>query len=179
MCRVLGRVPTVGTFRRLYVNSISNGWVFLFIVGGVDDHAVIDIRCIEEADRPFFWIKRFGFAASLLYDLVGYLETFLCFVDLSHSFTEIDVHPTLLHNNDEGRNGFIEFCLNSRILLGKDCLVDHTIQDELNVNVGKRKKRMAFVSGSPPVKKARTEGVVISDSWPSTEKIFLLIADAY
>ncbi|GJZ93209.1 hypothetical protein Tco_0665274 [Tanacetum coccineum] len=27
---------------------------------------------------------------------------------------------------------------------------------------------MAFVSGSPPVKKARTEGVVISDSWPST-----------
>ncbi|GKF15947.1 hypothetical protein Tco_0057409, partial [Tanacetum coccineum] len=37
-------------------------------------------------------------------------------------------------------------------------LVDHTIQDELNVNVGKRKKRVAFVSGSSPMKKARTEG---------------------
>ncbi|GJW33889.1 hypothetical protein Tco_0053921 [Tanacetum coccineum] len=43
-------------------------------------------------------------------------------------------------------------------------LVDHTIQDELDVNVGKRKKRVAFVSGSPPVKKARTEGITISDS---------------
>nr|GFB25747.1 hypothetical protein [Tanacetum cinerariifolium] len=47
-------------------------------------------------------------------------------------------------------------------------LVDHTIQDTLNVNVGKRKKRMAFVSGSLLVKKAWTEGVVISDSRPST-----------
>nr|GEX94675.1 putative transposase (putative), gypsy type [Tanacetum cinerariifolium] len=40
--------------------------------------------------------------------------------------------------------------------------------DELNVNAGKMKKRVAFVSGSPHVKKARTEGVIISDSWPST-----------
>ncbi|GKD66676.1 hypothetical protein Tco_1308784 [Tanacetum coccineum] len=47
-------------------------------------------------------------------------------------------------------------------------LVDHTIQDELNVNVGKRKKIVAFVSGSPLVKKAGTEGVVIYDSRPST-----------
>ncbi|GKD23576.1 hypothetical protein Tco_1225279 [Tanacetum coccineum] len=29
-------------------------------------------------------------------------------------------------------------------------LVDHTIHDELNVNSGKRKKMVAFVSGSPP-----------------------------
>nr|GFD06693.1 hypothetical protein [Tanacetum cinerariifolium] len=47
-------------------------------------------------------------------------------------------------------------------------LVDHTIQDELNVNSGNRKKRVAFVSGSPPVKKARIKGIVISDSRPST-----------
>ncbi|GKC63916.1 hypothetical protein Tco_1096514, partial [Tanacetum coccineum] len=47
-------------------------------------------------------------------------------------------------------------------------LVDHTIQDELNDNSGKRKKRVAFVSGEPPVKKARTEGVIISDSRLST-----------
>nr|GFD55022.1 transposase (putative), gypsy type [Tanacetum cinerariifolium] len=47
-------------------------------------------------------------------------------------------------------------------------LVDHTIQDELNVNSGKRKKRVAFVSESPPVKKARAQGIVISDSRPST-----------
>nr|GEV15533.1 hypothetical protein [Tanacetum cinerariifolium] len=47
-------------------------------------------------------------------------------------------------------------------------LVDHTIQDELNVNVGKRKKRVAFVSGPPPAKKARTEGIIISNSRLST-----------
>ncbi|GKC42841.1 hypothetical protein Tco_1060563 [Tanacetum coccineum] len=47
-------------------------------------------------------------------------------------------------------------------------LVDHTIQDELNANSGKRKKRVDFVYGSLPVKKARTEGIVIYDSRPST-----------
>ncbi|GJZ35732.1 hypothetical protein Tco_0581549, partial [Tanacetum coccineum] len=47
-------------------------------------------------------------------------------------------------------------------------LVDRTIQDELNANSGKKKKRVAFASGSPPAKKARTEGIVISDSRPST-----------
>ncbi|GKD59388.1 hypothetical protein Tco_1296897, partial [Tanacetum coccineum] len=37
MCRVLGRVPTVGTFHRLYVNSIRNGWLSFSKRGGVDD----------------------------------------------------------------------------------------------------------------------------------------------
>nr|GFD14637.1 hypothetical protein [Tanacetum cinerariifolium] len=32
---------------------------------------------------------------------------------------------------------------------------------------GKQKKRVAFVFGLPPVKKARVKGIVISDSWPS------------
>ncbi|GKF92218.1 hypothetical protein Tco_0278937, partial [Tanacetum coccineum] len=40
-------------------------------------------------------------------------------------------------------------------------LVDRTIQDELNVNSGKKKKRVAFASGSPPTKKAQTEGTRI------------------
>ncbi|GKF35188.1 hypothetical protein Tco_0108388, partial [Tanacetum coccineum] len=47
-------------------------------------------------------------------------------------------------------------------------LVDHNIQDELNVNSGKRKKRVAFISGSPPLKKAQDEGIVISEARPST-----------
>nr|GEW59349.1 hypothetical protein [Tanacetum cinerariifolium] len=34
--------------------------------------------------------------------------------------------------------------------------------------MGKRKKQVAFIVGSPPVKKARTEGVVVSDSQPAT-----------
>ncbi|GKF43020.1 hypothetical protein Tco_0126362, partial [Tanacetum coccineum] len=47
-------------------------------------------------------------------------------------------------------------------------LVDHTIRDELNVNSGKKKKKVAFASGSPPAKKAWTEGIVNFDSRPST-----------
>ncbi|GKB47152.1 hypothetical protein Tco_0897905, partial [Tanacetum coccineum] len=47
-------------------------------------------------------------------------------------------------------------------------LVDHNIQDELNVNADKRKKRVAFVFGLPPMKKARTGGIVISEPRPST-----------
>ncbi|GKF44105.1 hypothetical protein Tco_0130657, partial [Tanacetum coccineum] len=47
-------------------------------------------------------------------------------------------------------------------------LVDHNIQDELNVNSGKRKKRVAFVFGSSPMKKAWAEGIVISEARPNT-----------
>nr|GEY07094.1 transposase (putative), gypsy type [Tanacetum cinerariifolium] len=54
-------------------------------------------------------------------------------------------------------------------------LVDHTIQDELNVNSGKRKKRVAFVSRSPPVKKARAEGIVISILGPARQASLLLL----
>nr|GEV44556.1 transposase (putative), gypsy type [Tanacetum cinerariifolium] len=124
-----------------------------------------------------------------------YTETFLCLVGLSPLFLETDVRTTLLHSNDE-EMGLLDFVnsanpfkvkIGERTLAENDVplitktedrvispslqtisLVDHTIQDELNVNVGKRKKRVAFVSRSPPMKKARTEGVVISDSRPST-----------
>ncbi|GKG55561.1 hypothetical protein Tco_0572201, partial [Tanacetum coccineum] len=41
--------------------------------------------------------------------------------------------------------------------------------DELNVNSGKRKKRVAFVSDLPLVKKAQVGGIVISNFWPSME----------
>nr|GEV39822.1 hypothetical protein [Tanacetum cinerariifolium] len=47
-------------------------------------------------------------------------------------------------------------------------LVDHTIQNEQNVNSSKRKKGVASISGSSPMKKARTEGIVIYDSRPNT-----------
>ncbi|GJS46463.1 hypothetical protein Tco_0596584 [Tanacetum coccineum] len=47
-------------------------------------------------------------------------------------------------------------------------LVDHTIHDELQVNTGKRMKRVAYVSRSLSMKKARAEGVVIPESRPAT-----------
>ncbi|GKD67383.1 hypothetical protein Tco_1309491, partial [Tanacetum coccineum] len=106
---------------------------------------------------------------------------------LSYSFTKTDIRPTLLYNNDEemGLLDFVNSANTFKVKNGEQTLaenedrvispslqtiglVDHTIQDEMNVNVGKRKKRVAFVSGSPPVKMARNEGGVISDSRPST-----------
>nr|GFA51838.1 hypothetical protein [Tanacetum cinerariifolium] len=53
-----------------------------------------------------------------------------------------------------------------KVRVGERTLADN--ENELNVNSGKRKKRVAFVFGSPPVKKARAEGIVIFYSQPST-----------
>ncbi|GJY81650.1 gypsy type transposase [Tanacetum coccineum] len=142
----------------------------------------VDLPCVELLNENRTLIRK-------------YPETFLCFVGLSRSFTEIDVRPTLLHDNDEemGLLDFVKSVDPFKVKVGERTLaenevplinetedrvispslqtislVDHTIQDELNVNSGKRRKRVAFVSGSPPAKKARTEGIVISDSRPST-----------
>ncbi|GKB33929.1 hypothetical protein Tco_0873330 [Tanacetum coccineum] len=89
MCRALSRIPTVGTFRRFYVNSISNGWDPL----SVDE--VVDLPCVELLNENRTLIRK-------------YLETFLCFVGLSRSFTNTDVRPTLLHDNDE-EMGLLDF----------------------------------------------------------------------
>nr|GEU34592.1 transposase (putative), gypsy type [Tanacetum cinerariifolium] len=88
MCRALGRILTVGSFRRFHVNSIRNGW-------------------------------------------------------LSYS--------------KRGEMGLLDFVKSA-----------DPFKDELNVTSRKQKKRVDFVSGSPPVKKVRAEGIVISDSRPST-----------
>ncbi|GKA13290.1 hypothetical protein Tco_0692936 [Tanacetum coccineum] len=117
MCRVLGRVPTVGTFRRLYVNSISNEMGFLDFVNSADPFKVkTDERTLAENEVPLLTETK---------DMV-----------ISHFPQSIS-------------------------------LVNHTIQNELSVNVGKRKKKVAFAAGSTPRKKARTEGVIISDSRPA------------
>ncbi|GKB92457.1 hypothetical protein Tco_0964729, partial [Tanacetum coccineum] len=216
MCRVLGRVPIVGTFHRLYVNSISNGWLSFLKRRGVDDPCCYSNKfdLLKSWNNRFCWIDAsvcplstsWFSGTSVVKDplpvdeavdlpcvellnenrtvIRKYPEIFLCLVGLSRSFTETEVRPTLLHNNDEGRclvkTGERTLAENEVPLMTETedrvispfsqtiSLVDHTIQDELNVNVGKRKKRVAFVSGSPPVKKAWTEGVIISDSRPST-----------
>ncbi|GKA76183.1 hypothetical protein Tco_0782561 [Tanacetum coccineum] len=148
MCRDLGRIPTV-----------------------VDE--AVDLPCVELLNENRTLIRK-------------YPKTFLCFVGLSRSFTDIDVRPTLLRDNDE-EMGLLDFVksadpfkvkVEEQTLAENEVplitetedrvispsaqivnLVDHNIQDELNVNSGKRKKRVAFVSGSPPVKKAQTGGI--------------------
>ncbi|GKD91111.1 hypothetical protein Tco_1366618, partial [Tanacetum coccineum] len=170
MCRAFGRIPTVDAS----VCPLSISWF-----GGTSvakdplpvDEAV-DLPCVELLNENYTFIRK-------------YPETFLCLVGLSRSFVKNDARPTLLHDNDE-EMGLLDFVKSDdpfKVKVGertlaedkvmlitetKDrvishspqtiSLVDHTIQDELNVNSGKRKKMVAFVSGEPPVKKARTEG---------------------
>ncbi|GJZ87058.1 hypothetical protein Tco_0658668 [Tanacetum coccineum] len=124
----------------------------------------VDLPCVELLNENRTLIRK-------------YPRTFLCFVGLSRSFTDTDVRLTLLHDNDE-EMGLLDFVksadpfkvkVEDRTLAKNEVplitktedrvispsaqtvsLVDHNIQDELNVNSGKRKKRAAFVSGSPP-----------------------------
>ncbi|GJU59780.1 putative ribonuclease H-like domain-containing protein [Tanacetum coccineum] len=161
----------------------------------------VDLPCVELLNEKRTLIRK-------------YLETFLCLVGLSHLFVETVIRPTLLRDDDEemGLLDFVRAVDPFKVKVGertlaenevplvtktKDrvvspssqtiCLVDYTIQDELNVNsgltlsntlfccdpiwgcyTGKMRKRVAFVSEPPPVKKARAEGIAISDSRPST-----------
>ncbi|GKE26056.1 hypothetical protein Tco_1441440, partial [Tanacetum coccineum] len=141
----------------------------------------VDLPCVELLNENRTLIRK-------------YPETFLCLVGLSRSFIKTGVRPTLLYDNDEeiGLLDFVKYVdpfkvkVRERTLADNEVplntktedrvispfaqtisLVDHAIQDELNVNSGKQKQRVAFVSGSPPVKNARAEGIVISDSRPS------------
>ncbi|GJZ58684.1 hypothetical protein Tco_0614500 [Tanacetum coccineum] len=127
----------------------------LFVIGAAKDSLSVDedvdLPCVELLNENYTIIRK-------------YLETFLCFVDLSHSFTKIDVHPTLLHNNDEGRRLSMYMY---RVKIGERTLAENEVP-LITKTEDRRKKRITFVSGSPPMKKAQTEGVVISDSWPST-----------
>ncbi|GJX13577.1 hypothetical protein Tco_0205335 [Tanacetum coccineum] len=130
----------------------------LFVIGATKDPLSVDeavgLPCVELLNENRTLIRK-------------YPETFLCFVGLSRSFTDTDVHPTLLHDNDE-EMGLLDFVKVISLSAQIVSLVDHNIHDKLNVNSGKRKKKAAFVSGSPLVKKARTEGIVISDTQTST-----------
>ncbi|GJZ07088.1 hypothetical protein Tco_0540881 [Tanacetum coccineum] len=195
MCHVFGRVPTVGTFRCLYVNSISNGWLSFSKRGGFGDPCCYSKKfdSLKNWNNRFFWIDASVCPLSISWfsgvsvvkdplpvdeavdlpcvELLNenrtlsrkYLEIFLCLVGLSRLFTETDVCPTLLYSDDEETEDRVISPSAETI-----SLVDPTIHDELQLNTGNRKKRVAFIFGSPLVKKARAEGVVISKPWVAT-----------
>ncbi|GKB51640.1 gypsy type transposase [Tanacetum coccineum] len=111
---------------------------------------VVDLPCVELLNEKRTLIRK-------------YLETFLCLVGLSCSFVETNIRPTLLRDDDE-EMGLLDFVravdpfkvkVGERTLAENEvplvtktedrvvspssqtiCLVDHTIQDELNVNSG-------------------------------------------
>nr|GFC16801.1 putative transposase (putative), gypsy type [Tanacetum cinerariifolium] len=192
-------IGTVGTFRRLYVNSISNGWLSFSKRGGVDDPCCYSKKfdSLKSWNNHFFWIDASVCPLSIPWfsgtfvvkdplpvdeavdlpcvELLNenhtiirkYPEVFLCLVGLSRSFTGSDVRPTLLHSNDEemGLLDFVNFADPSKVKNGERTLAENEVS--LLTENGDR-KMVAFESGSPLVKKARTEGIIISDSRPST-----------
>nr|GEV02992.1 hypothetical protein [Tanacetum cinerariifolium] len=172
---------SVSFVREEDITRLRSAW-FSAVNDPLSVDEAMDLPCVELLNENRSIIRK-------------YPKIFLCLVGLSRSFTETDVRLTLLHNNDEEMD-LLDFVnaadpfkvkTGERTLAENDVpfltetedrvispslqtisLVDQTIQDELNVNVSKRKKRVAFVFGSPPMKKVQTEGVIISDSRPST-----------
>ncbi|GJZ72637.1 hypothetical protein Tco_0636783 [Tanacetum coccineum] len=180
MCCAFGRIPTIELEQPfLWIDAsvcpLSTSWFsgtsIVKDLLPVDE--AVDLPCMELLNENRTLIRK-------------YPETFLCFMGLCRSFTKTDVHPTLLHDNDE-EMGLLDFVKSDdpfKVKVGERTLaenevplitetedrvispslqtislIDHTIQDELNVNSSKRRKRVAFVSGSPPTKKARTKGI--------------------
>ncbi|GKD40579.1 hypothetical protein Tco_1260786, partial [Tanacetum coccineum] len=201
MCRALGRIPTVGTFRCFYVNSISNGWLSFSKRGGADDPCCYSktFDTLKNWNNRFFWIDAlvcplstsWFSGTSVVMDplpvdkavdipcvellnenrtlIRKYPETFLCFVGLIRLFTETDVLPTLLHDNNEemGLLDFVKSVDPFKVKVGERNLAEIEVL-LITETEDKRRKRVAFVFGLPPAKKTRTEGIVISDSRPST-----------
>ncbi|GJQ93742.1 hypothetical protein Tco_0004881 [Tanacetum coccineum] len=163
MCRALGRIPTMELEQPFFfidasVCPLSTSWFSGTSVVKdllpVDE--AVDLPCVELLNENYTLIRK-------------YPETFLCLVGLSRSFIKTDVCPTLLHDNDE-EMGLLDFVKSAdpfKVKVGERTLAENE-GSLITETEDRRKKRVAFVSGSPPVKKAQTEGIVISDSRPST-----------
>ncbi|GJT05823.1 hypothetical protein Tco_0840285 [Tanacetum coccineum] len=129
---------------------------------------VVDIKLIDQLNEGRDVIRK-------------YLEVFLSVVGLSRSFVWEDVRPTFLRP-DNSEIGLLDFVKSTgpfkvkvgertlgegEILLSKETedmvispsrdiirILDHTIVDELKSMAGKKKRRVVFNDGLPPVKKA-------------------------
>ncbi|GJU04461.1 hypothetical protein Tco_1120891 [Tanacetum coccineum] len=138
---------------------------------------IVDLPLLDKLDNNRTLIRK-------------YPETFLCIVGLSRSFVDTDVRPTLIGHDksDIGLLVFFKFAdpfkVKTRegiLALGKVPLVmettnmvvnpsaqslrlvTHTIADEIKEHSGKNKRKVGFSTVPPPVKKARTGGVVITE----------------
>ncbi|GJZ08884.1 hypothetical protein Tco_0543167 [Tanacetum coccineum] len=207
MCRIHGCIPTVGTFHRFYVNSISNGWLSFSKRSGADNPCCFskNLDSLKNWNNHLFWInasvcllsipwfdgvfvKRDPLPTDDVVDLPlvelldenctlirKYPKLFLSVVGLIRSFVDSDIRPNFLRCDDEGRPGKRTLAQNEVPLLEetKDrvispsaetiSLVDHTIEDELKAVTRKKKRKVAFNAGPPPMKRARAGGIVISE----------------
>nr|GEX45547.1 hypothetical protein [Tanacetum cinerariifolium] len=115
-----------------------------------------------------------------------YPELFLSIVGLSRSFVDTDVQMGLLNffkyldpfkvktrerNRAENEVPLLEEIVDIVISPSAKTiqLFDLTIDDELKAVTRKKKRKVAFNAVSPPVKKARDGGIVISEPNPTTD----------
>nr|GEV67844.1 transposase (putative), gypsy type [Tanacetum cinerariifolium] len=91
-----------------------------------------------------------------------YPEAFLCLVGLSHSFVDVDSRPTLLGPDDDDM-GLLDFVKSADPFKVK--VRKRTLDEE---NTGKKKRKVVFNDGTPPMKRARASDVVSSEPKPTT-----------
>nr|GEY49042.1 hypothetical protein [Tanacetum cinerariifolium] len=179
MCRVLGYQPSLGTFRRFYVNSISNGWLSFLRSSPTPCYLSKKFDSLKNWNDHFFWINAsicpisvsWHTSVSIVKDplpsdnhvniellnlldhhrtiIRRYPETFLFLVG---SFEDLHVRPTLLRDDESAE--IIQ-------------IVEHTIVDELREHVGKKKRKVAFDT-LPPKKLKADGGVVTSEPVTTT-----------
>ncbi|GJV32955.1 hypothetical protein Tco_1393355 [Tanacetum coccineum] len=153
MCRVVGCAPTVCTFRRFYVNSLSNGWLSFSRRSGADDPCCVSKKfdSLKNWNNHFFWIDATMFplsvswfnGSSIVKDPLP-VEDVVDFLCLSCSFIENDIRPTVLCD-DEGKMGLLDFVQSA---------------DPFKVKTGERTLATD--------ERARTKDVSTSDAQPAT-----------
>nr|GEW60652.1 hypothetical protein [Tanacetum cinerariifolium] len=128
---------------------------------------VVDLPLVEVLDENHTIIRK-------------YPELFLSVVELSRSFVDTDVQMGLLdfvksldpfkvktkeRTRAENEVPLLEETVDRVISPSAKTiqLFDHTIDDELKAVTRKKKRKVAFNAVSPPVKKARAGGIVISE----------------
>ncbi|GJZ96494.1 hypothetical protein Tco_0668828 [Tanacetum coccineum] len=171
MCRVLGYPPSLGTFRRFYVNSISNATVCPIFVPWYNDASVkrdslpsdnlVNLELLDRLDNNRTLIRR-------------YPETFLCLVRLIHmgllDFVK-SADPFKVNTGErtlaEGEASLFTKTVDMVVTPSAQTirLVSHTIIDELQEHAEKKKRKVVF--DAYPVNKVRTDGVVISKHVPT------------
>ncbi|GKC34531.1 hypothetical protein Tco_1046915 [Tanacetum coccineum] len=142
MCRVFGHQPSLGTFRRFYVNSYSNGWLSFSKRASVLCCTYKPLDSLKVWNDHFFWIDAYVCPIFIPWyndvsvkkdplpsdDIVDfellekldnnrtlirkYPKMFLCLIGLSCSFSDPTARPTLLCR-DKSDMGLLDFVKSS------------------------------------------------------------------
>ncbi|GJV14849.1 hypothetical protein Tco_1360172 [Tanacetum coccineum] len=147
ICRVLGRVPTVGTFRRFYVNSISNGWLSFSKRSGAAIPCCYskNLDSLKKWNNCFFWID-----ASVCPLSIPWFNGTSVVKDPLPLDDAVDLPCVeLLNENQMGLLDFVKSADPFKVKIGERTLVDNEVP--LLEETEDRKVRTDGVKISEPV----------------------------